>query len=110
MHIKKAIEPIAFYEELDKQPVRASQKRVVEMIRFLKECGFQLEAWKRIDKPYWQIICNQWVWHCRSHKEAFNHLYPFYYEEKQREYQRYMQKRAEKIKEEMRKDKNEAKR
>ena len=107
MQKQKVIEPIAFYEELDKQPARASYKRVIEMLTYLKECGYIITAWKRFDKPWWQLRANQWYWECRSHKEAYNHLYPFYYQEKQKAYTEWMKQRNERYLKELEKEKNE---
>lgn len=98
---KKFIDPINFYQDLENTPERASFKRIIEMLNFLRGCGFKIEAWKLYNKPHWRISANNFTWHCRSHHEAFNHLYPFYYEEKQKQYRAYLKKRGDKIRDEL---------
>lgn len=104
---KKNLNIVNFYEDLEKQPQRATLKKVIEMMNYLKSVGYQIEAWKRFDKPQWKIYANNWAWHCRSHHEAYNHLYPFYFEEKQKEYSEYLKKKSERIAKELGEIKNE---
>ena len=98
---KKIYDFETFYNELDNKPRRISEVRVREMITFLHSKGFRIDAWKRVSFPHWTIQSNQFYWNCKSHIEAFNHIYPYYYEYKQKAYAEYMKKKAEKLRKEL---------
>ena len=88
--MEKELKPTNYFTE---EPDRVSSKKILDMIQYLKRRGYKIEVWKRVDKAWWKIYSNHWTWYCRSHHEAFNHLYPFYQEEKQKEYQEYIKRK-----------------
>lgn len=99
--IKTELEPVGILEEEPEYINRVHPKRILEMIKYLNESGYKIEAWKRVDKPHWKIVSKTWSWTCRSHLEAYNYLFPFVAEQRKKDYSDYMQERAERYRREM---------
>ena len=84
------------------QPERVSREAVLKIVKYLKSRGYKMVVWSRIDYPEWQLKINQWSFYARTHKEAWCFLIPFYRDELKTEYDEYREKKAEKIRQEMR--------
>jgi|SRR5690554_471615 len=91
----REVKPSKFLEIEPEHTTRASKKKIYDMFEYLKRRGYKLSLFKRLDKPHWKIYSNSWTWHARSNIECYNYLIPFVMEEKQKEYQEYIQKRNE---------------
>lgn len=88
-----------YLKHKEDKPIRISQVRITRMLIYLKQQGYMINAWKRYDKPYWEIKIDGKFISAKTHSQAYDFIEPFYDKEKIEEYKNHLERKYAKMRE-----------